>query len=364
MAFLHNYPRLVALLKWMSPVLVPLSHLCFLAMVLSFLIICIPGGLSKSIGPVHRLRGFLLKKCRYYWLLSLEGPLFKCIGRCGKTCCRGKCNSKLQVPSFFKVKVIGMGDSFDKNEEFTGRLEAAWTPQLPDNPFHEEYYILSYCEVGKNGEAGEWIERPLKAKDYHKKESGEKQKIIGKAERKRIMIDGLAEQTTMRIRVCSAFRSQRSAWSQVVTRTTFAKPSKEMGHTGPLAKTSPTEAKTYTWWQSKHEVGCTIAIPEDWKGKDIKVRMTGKEIRVRYEPTDKVILEGSLGRPARVEGDLVDWLLENGKLTINLRKEQLMQLWSCFIDADDHPKIDEALLQLFHPGNSMNELSSGDLWQD
>lgn len=357
MSFKKEWPTLFAFFETIAPVVLPFSHACFLAMVTSFLILCIPGALTKYVTPIHRIRCWLKTKLRYYWQLSLEGPLFKVIGRCGKLCCKARLASHCMVPKAFKVKVLSCTE-----------FELAWTPLLPDNPFHEEFYIISYCQQSEDGEAGEWTERPLNLEDYHKREGEKKRKEIGRAERLRLNIGELPEATTFRLRVCSAILQQRSQWSSEVVATTFAKPSKDMGLTGPLATGAPTFATEYTWWQSKHEVGIWLAIPEEWKAKEISVKVTGTEIKIQHEKG--ILLAGSLGRKVRT--DEVDWVLEEAgehvpkggkQLSLTLRKEKLMELWASFVDDDNHQKVDTKLLQLFYEGNSMNELASADLWE-
>lgn len=368
MGFQADWPRLVAFLKFLAPVTVPFSYCCFMFFFVSILVLCVPGALTRHIPLLHRFRLFLKSKVHYYWQLSLEGPLFKIIGRCGKIFCKKRLASHCQVPKAFKVKCLS-----------TTEFEAAWTPLLPDNPFHEEHYIISYCKKSeKNGEADDWVERALTAEDYHLKQdqsgnSQERLKVLGKAQRKRLHIGDLPPQTVFRLRVCSAAPRQRSKWSPEVIITTLAKPSKNHGLTGPLVSGAPLDAKEFTWWQSKHEVGMKLAIPEDWKAKDLTVKVTGTDIKMQHEKG--MLLQGPLG--GKVRADEVDWVIENfnqeaeeaeGKeglkqLTVTLRKEKLMQLWASFVDADDHHKVDTKLLQLFHEGNSMTELASLDLWE-
>jgi hypothetical protein len=336
-------------------VAVPMSFLSSLAMILAVLISITPAGLTKHISFVDWIRSWCRAKMFYYWQLSLEGPLFKAIGACGRRFGRGRLASKCRTPKAFKVKVCSCSE-----------IDVAWTPQPPANPFHEEHYIISYCLVGTDGKVGDWHEREMKEEDYFKKEK-EKPKEIGKSERKRLKIAELPDRTKFRIRVCADGPGGRSPWSTEVCDATYAKPDeKTNGLKGPLAKDSPTEVREYEWWQTKHEVGLTFAIPADWRGKQINVkvlpRSEGTEIKMLHEKG--ALLTGVLGGPVRK--DEIDWTIEdadNGgkELRLTLHKEKLMQKWECFIEG--HQRVDPELLKLIYEGNSMTELSSPDLWE-
>jgi len=305
-------------------------------------------------------------KLWYYWQLSLEGPLFKVIGACGKRLGRGSFASQCITPKAFKVKVL--------TEEHGGGVEVAFTPQPPANPFHEEHYVISYCQLSQEGEVGDWIERQLVDDDFFKRgvdgvEGKEKPKEVGRAHRRRLNIPGLPAGTSFRVRVCAEGPTGRSKWSPEVLTSTFAKPNKDQGLTGPLASGAPTtgiSVREYRWWQSKHEVGIFVTVPEEWKAKEVTVKVLPRseatEFKMQHERG--MLLSGNLGRNVRV--DEVDWVLEKapegGKhIAVTLRKEKLMELWECFIDG--HQRVDTSQLKLIYEGNSMNELGVRDLWE-
>lgn len=372
MAKKGDYP----MLDLLASVCVPLSALFFLAMIASLLLAMTPGAITKHIPLVHRFRSYLHGRLFYYWQLSLEGPLFKVIGACGKRLGRGSLASQCMIPKAFKVKVLKMDEGSLKDEiTLAGyvrpdanicEMEVAWTPQPPANPFHVEHYIISYCQVEDDGKVGEWQERTLLDVDYHKKDK-EKPKEVGRAARRRLKLAELPAKTNFRVRVCADGPGGRSKWSPEVLAMTFAEPDKKtMGLTGPLAPGAPASVREYQWWQSKHEVGMTLAVPEDWKAKEVSVKVVSRgdttEFKMQHERG--MLLAGTLG--GKVKIDEVDWVLEKapegGKhIALTLRKEKLMQLWECFIDG--HVRVDSSLLKLFHEGNSMNELATADLWE-
>jgi hypothetical protein len=297
----------------------------------------------------------MLGKLYYWWQLSLTGPLFKLIGGAGKKVGRGALASRCKMPKAFKVKVVD-NTSFD----------LAWTPQLPDNPFHVEDYILGYCQLAEDGTQSEWVERPMTdPTEFHKKDK-EKPKEVGKAERKRLVLGELPSNTSFRLRICASGPSGRSDWTAEVLATTMAEPDENGGLTGPLEPGAPLEVRTYRWWQSKHEVGLWLPIPAGWTSKDVKVKVTPQTFKM-WQPDGRVILAGPLDK--KVKTDEVDWVIEDTKdgkgkqILVTLRKEKLMELWEAFIDAEGHAKINTKLLKLFHEGNSMNELATRDLWE-
>lgn len=335
---------------------VPISLLFFMVIIAMLALLVVPAALTKHVYPIHWLRSWVLGKAWHYWQLSLEGPLFKMIGACGKRLGRGLLSSSCRTPKAFKAKVLSINE-----------IDVAWTPQIPANPFHQEHYVISYCQVDAEGDkGGQWMERELHDEDYFKKDK-EKPKEIGKAARRRLHIGELPSKTSFCVRVCAAGPGGRSKWSPEIITTTFAEPDKKsMGFTGPLAKGSPTDVHEYKWWQSKHEVGMTVAIPDDWKGKDVSVKVLhrGEHTEFTMQHERGMMLSGHLG--GKIKTDEVDWTIEKGQgdrkeIQVTLRKEKLMQLWECFLDG--HTRIDPALIQLIHEGNSLNELGTADLWE-
>eukprot|EP00427_Karlodinium_veneficum_P024596 CAMPEP_0169105262 /NCGR_PEP_ID=MMETSP1015-20121227/23695_1 /TAXON_ID=342587 /ORGANISM="Karlodinium micrum, Strain CCMP2283" /LENGTH=295 /DNA_ID=CAMNT_0009166595 /DNA_START=198 /DNA_END=1085 /DNA_ORIENTATION=+ len=293
----------------------------------------------------------------YMWQLSLEGPLFKMIGRCGKSCGKGRCASRTKLPKNFKAKAVS-----------TSEIVISWTPQLPANPFHDQFYIFSWRKVSDNG-AESWQEEILDRGDYSKFD--EKAAVeIGKPSKLKWHFKDLATQTAYQIRFCVEGPKGRCEWSKEHRVSTFAEPNPKEdfygGLSGPLASEAPTTVKEYHWSQSKHEVVMKFSIPDDWKGKDITCKVNPTTIDIRH--TKGLLLKGTMG--GKVRNDEVDWILEAGKdkegkeFILTLRKEKVMQKWACFIDSDDHQKIDVELLQLFHDGNAMNELGTRDIWED
>lgn len=344
-------------LMWMLAIWSQLS--CW-SLVISIVLMLTPSALVKPISPLHRLRCWLLAKMWYMWQLSLEGPLFKLIGRCGKSCCKKRCASRAKLPKGLKVKVIS-----------TSEMIISWTPQIPANPFHEQFYVFSWRKVSdKDDEV--WHEEILDKGTYSKFE--EKAPVeIGKPMKLKWHFKDLPTQTAYLLRFCTEGPKGRCAWSKEMRVSTFAEPNTKEdfygGLSGPLDAKTPTDAKEYHWWQSKHEVGLTISIPDEWKGKEMECKVLRDKIDIKHT-TKGPLLKGSLG--GIVRADEIDWTLESksgkdeaGKqFILTLRKEKVMQKWSCFIDSDDHQKIDVELLQLFHDGNAMNELGTRDLWED
>jgi hypothetical protein len=297
------------------------------------------------------------------WQLSLEGPLFKVIGGCGKRFGKGMLASRPRTPKSFKVKVLGTIPPGGQEEQEGHALEIVWTPHLPATPFHEEHYVFCIQELHDNGdEPSPWRELPLNKDQYQK--YNEKTTEIGKPTKLKWKLQGLPAKASYKVKLCAAGPGGRSEWTSEARVATLAEPDENQGYSGPLHPNAPTVASEYKWWQSKHEVGLWISLPEDWTAKSLKVKVTNKRVDIKHVDGG-TLLAGPLGGVARQ--DETDWIIEKdsekGKqLVLTLRKEKLMQKWACFIDSDEHYKIDVELLKLFHEGNSMNELGCADLW--
>lgn len=98
--------------------------------------------------------------------------------------------------------------------EATGATEALllWTPQWPYNPFHNECYICAWSSISATrGDAAVWSEKLVTENLW----DGEDLRWV-------TLVDGLPEQSSIRIRVCAVNELGRSGWSSVEV-TTYAK---------------------------------------------------------------------------------------------------------------------------------------------
>jgi len=177
-------------------------------------------------------------------------------------------------------------------------------------------------------------------------------------------VGGLPPRTLLRLRFCAVNAAgDRSPWTPELTTRTFVEPSQDNGFEGPLLPGSPIEK--YTWWQSKHEVGLTISVPDEWKGKEMNVKVTPSRLDIRHNGVE--LLRGEF--PFKVKHDESDWEIEPAKgdhgkqLTMTLRKDKLMSKWASFLDGSEHHRVDTEMLKLYTEGNAMNEFGTLDLWE-
>jgi len=114
----------------------------------------------------------------------------------------------------------------------------------------------------------------------------------------------------------------------------------------------------YTWTQTLSELNVTIPLPENTRGRDLKVTMKKKHLSVALKsqlPTH--IVDAPLSETIICDDSF--WTVEDGnRLVINLQKLNQMEWWSCLCIGD--PKIDVKKVQ---PENSRLEDLDGDTRQ-
>lgn len=100
----------------------------------------------------------------------------------------------------------------------------------------------------------------------------------------------------------------------------------------------------YVWTQTLAEVNLTMPLPDNTRGKDLKVTISKARLKILLHNEIKVDAKMSKS----VIADDSFWTLEDGnKLCINLQKLNQMEWWECVCEGD--PKIDTKKVQ---PENS------------
>eukprot|EP00448_Togula_jolla_P017013 CAMPEP_0170581424 /NCGR_PEP_ID=MMETSP0224-20130122/7030_1 /TAXON_ID=285029 /ORGANISM="Togula jolla, Strain CCCM 725" /LENGTH=356 /DNA_ID=CAMNT_0010904555 /DNA_START=31 /DNA_END=1101 /DNA_ORIENTATION=+ len=323
------------------------STLVFVAA--SIVVMVLPHSIVGQVKVLRRYRSYILKSFKRIAFLSTQGPLYRLFVWCGRRCSFGYLSSKCRPPQAMKVSPTGCSE-----------VIAQWAPdQVALNPFHEETYVFAwrpadakeneqYREPGKSA-SWEWRERPLTSNDV--------ESVGGK--RLKYLLADLPPLARVRCRVCSVNRRGRSDWSAEVEATTLARPHEEGGFIGPLGAASSgfsESRRQYRWTQSRTEVAFKAPLGDEWKAKDIKVKVTPSRLEVLYvgQQTDgEVLLAGPF--PKRVKADEVFWEIETSDadgrhLSLQVTKAEQMEKWPCLIQGADHPCIDVRLVRLFTQG--------------
>lgn len=255
-------------------------------------------------------------------------------------------------------------------------VELKWKPVYPFNPCHEEHYAVAWAKANeqvKEGAERTWRELEFIHGDYAPVDE-KKTDDQGRHEKFKLTVDGLPEYTSLKFRICAVGKRGRGPWSKEIDVETLAPPDEFNGFIGAIGDNAPCEGKrsVYNWFQSKHEVGMRIPLPEDWKPKQLRVKATATKLDVRYVPDPatpddtKPVISGPLG--SKIKPDELFWECEENEkegwhLHIVLRKAELMEKWPCILQGDAHPKVDVKKLRLGYEGNLMTELGCHDLWE-
>mmetsp|Transcript_11707 Transcript_11707/g.21275 ORF Transcript_11707/g.21275 Transcript_11707/m.21275 type:complete len:354 (-) Transcript_11707:65-1126(-) len=320
----------------------------------------LPTSVVNRVRLLKWLKAKVSKKLVTTYELSKQGPFFRLFAYCCRRVGGQRVASPCKPPLKLKAKATQ-----------TSEVEVSWLPDLPANPLHKEHYVCSWTSEVKEDswQEVEWLQGTFAPAPKKKNDSFLPSKVL------KASLSGFAPNTLLRIRMCAVGTCGRSPWTVPIQVRTLATPSPESGFEGSLSSRAPSELpqRSFRWYQTKHEVGARIPVLEDWKPKEMKVKVLPSRIEVRHSSTgpagqvDVEILAGQLG--SKVVADEVFWEIveptqeESRHLAITLRKAELMEKWSCFIDADDQPKLDTNLVQLYTEGNAWNELSTRDLWE-
>eukprot|EP00934_Nitzschia_sp_Nitz4_P008038 Nitzschia sp. Nitz4//scaffold2_size372955//314903//315904//NITZ4_000462-RA/size372955-processed-gene-0.537-mRNA-1//-1//CDS//3329546895//8028//frame0 len=103
----------------------------------------------------------------------------------------------------------------------------------------------------------------------------------------------------------------------------------------------------YVWTQTLQEVSVTCPLPDNTRGRDLKVVMTKSKLSISLKgPNVTPIVDGPLCKSILVDDSF--WTVEDGnRLVLSLQKSNQMEWWDCVVKGD--PTIDVKTIQ---PENS------------
>jgi len=100
----------------------------------------------------------------------------------------------------------------------------------------------------------------------------------------------------------------------------------------------------YVWTQTLSEVNVKFDLPEGTRAKNLTVDIGVTKLKVGLKGQSPIV-DGKLSK--RVKLDDCFWTVEDGKLVLDLQKENGMEWWKCVVEGD--PEIDTQKVQ---PENS------------
>mmetsp|Transcript_38863 Transcript_38863/g.91478 ORF Transcript_38863/g.91478 Transcript_38863/m.91478 type:complete len:358 (+) Transcript_38863:117-1190(+) len=349
--------------RWAVKFVVISTRLWLTVLLMALALLVLPASVVKRVRFLEWAHRAVRKRLHTAYELSKQGPFFRLFAFCCRRLGGRKVASQCRPPTKLRVQAKSLSE-----------VEVIWIPDFPSNPLHEEHYVCSWKVLKPGSEAdaaddGDWCEKEWLPGAYDHAKKNKKDTYLPSKTLK-AALGGFAPNTVFLLRLCAVGASGRSPWSSVVQARTLASPSKECGFEGPLSRKAPiTLGGSFRWFQTKHEVGARIPVEADWKPREMKVKATPSRIEVKHVGAEQeaVLLAGDLG--SKIVADEVFWELADASeeeprrhLSITLRKAELMEKWSCFLDEDDHPKLDTSVVQLYTEGNAWNELSTRDLW--
>lgn len=315
---------------------------------------------------VKLIRSIRLKVRRWFYRpvsLTMRGPFFRLGVKCAKRCGGSYMASSCRAPIKLVLKPVSCTE-----------VEMKWTPAYPFNPCHEEHYAVAWsrAEEPKDGKERKWHELEFESGQYLPVDD-KKTDDHGRYEKFKMRLDGLPEYTHIKLRVCAIGARGRGPWSREAEVETLAPPDENNGFVGAIEPSPPCDGarSVYHWYQSKHEVGVRIPLPEDWRPKQMRVKVTATRIEVRHvadakQPDEsRLVLAGTLS--LKIKPDELYWECDTSELQgwhihVTMRKADLMSKWASLLQGDAHPKVDINRLRLNYEGNLMTELGCNDLW--
>lgn len=293
--------------------------------------------------------------------LTMRGPFFRLGVQCAKKLGGSYLTSSCLAPSKVMLKPTACDE-----------VEMKWTPTYPFNPCHEEHYAIAWSRAAppKEGQDRKWHELEFNSGQYMPVDD-KKKDDQGRFEKFKVRLDGLPEYTQLKLRVCAISARGRGPWSKEAEVETLAPPSENNGFVGAIEPNAPCGGtrSVYHWYQTKHEVGLRIPLPEDWKPKQMRVKVTATRIEVRHvadaSKPEELVLAGTFS--SKIKPDELFWECEENQVQgwhihVSMRKADLMSKWASLLQGAAHPKVDIDRLRLNYEGNLMTELGCHDLW--
>jgi len=289
---------------------------------------------------LRKARAKLVSSLRRMVFLSSQGPFFRLFAWCGRRCSCGYLASRCRPPQSVKVKATRLGE-----------VMMFWSPQLPMNPFHEEFYVIEWGRVG----ASTWNEMAVR-------ENGSKDQ-----DRWKTTLSSLPEMTYIRVRVRALNRHGPSSWSDEVSVLTLVKPNDDGGFIGPLGSAGDLcKTQTYHWAQIRGDINLKIPIPEGCKGKDIKFKALPSRLEVSYLgspplPEPRPLLVGLLSKRI-TKADDVFWEIQTDDkigrhIAVTLQKSEPTEKWASVMDDDNHPRVDLSYVRVFTGDESITDMT-------
>ncbi|CAJ1398224.1 unnamed protein product [Effrenium voratum] len=318
-----------------------------LMIVLGVLLLLLPKTVLAKSKLVRVARNRLTRWLGRIVELSMQGPLVAGTVWLGKKLGKGRLSSVPKAPHGISVKA-------DSMYEVTVKI----SPTKGWNLFHEEDFVVAFARDGTDV----WAERSFSRMEDCEDLSGS----LKKGDRFKMVIPGLPACTRIKFRACAVSYWGRGPWGKEATASTMAKPSADLGFTGPLGpawEKTGSDKNEYTWLQTRNEVHIRIPIGKDIRGKDVKFKALPHRIQVDLAVGESLqLLHGQLAH--RINSDDATWYIDESKdhgryIQVTVFKLEALERWTRVFEGDEHPEVDPRLIQWFV--DPLNPGTLGDL---
>lgn len=116
----------------------------------------------------------------------------------------------------------------------------------------------------------------------------------------------------------------------------------EEGKQIPVGNGGTCLSKGFRWTQTTHESSIAISVPQNTRGKDLKVSIKTNHIQVQMKESSKILLDGRLKE--KIRPDESTWTLEGSVLLLTFEKYSKTWWEVVFTDEEKKDMVDTSLI--------------------